>query len=255
MFRYIALIISTFSLSSYAWGFNVSPISAEIDVTKQRSHLLTVTSQDKEAVPIKIKAVSWRLTSEGQDIREDTSDIILFPGQFVLRPDERRVVRVAARTKTKPDIEQTYRILIQQVPVELKAREGTASGVRLLTSYATAFYVSPKNPRSEVHLTAVDRASSGLVFKLVNNGNAHTHLYQLILTFSQDGHTVSFDKDKHMPHFYNENLLARSERDFAWKWPADIARAVDLKRPFDVEVKFSCESCGGTNAALTYSVP
>ena len=253
--RYLSFVIFALSIYPCAWGFSVSPISAEIDLAKQRSHLVTVTSQDKEVIPIKVKATSWSLTNEGKDIREDTTDIILFPGQFLLRPDEKRVIRAAPRTKAKPDIEQSYRILIQQVPVELKERQGTESGVKLLTSYATALYVAPKNPHSDTKIKSVERISNGLLFKLSNNGNAHTHLYRLTLTFTQDGKSASFDDEKYMPQFYNENLLAKSERDFLWMWPDDVANSLDLKRPFNIKVKFNCESCNGASTALTYSVP
>ena len=255
MRSFLSITILALSLAPSAWGFDVSPISAELDIAKQRSHLITITSQDKEQIPIRVKAVSWRLTKDGEDIRGDTKDIILFPGQFVLSPDEKRVVRVGARAKSKPDIELSYRILIQQVPVELNDRQGTESGVRLLTAYATAFYIKPQNPRSDVRLQSVDRSDGGLVFKLYNDGNTHTHLYKLTLTLSQDGKTVRFDTDKQLPHFMNENLLAKSERDFSWKWPDDASTAIDLKKPFKAELDFHCESCNNAVTELTYAVP
>lgn len=255
MLRYLFFTILALSLSPHAWGFDVSPISAELDISKQRSHLLTITSQDKEQIPIRVKAVTWALTKEGKDIRGATSDIILFPGQFVLNPSEKRVIRVGVRAKTKPAVEKSYRILVQEVPVSLQQRHGTESGVRFLTSYATAFYITPQNPHSDVQLKTVLTTADGLVFKLVNNGNAHTHLYQLSLTLSQDGKTTAFDEDKHLPHFINENLLAKSERDFLWKWPNAVPNSIDLKRPFGIELTFQCESCDKSVTALTYSVP
>ena len=255
MFRYFYFTILALSLSPYAWGFDVSPISAELDIAKQRSHLITITSRDKEEIPIRIKAVSWEIAKDGKDIRGDTSDIILFPGQFVLNPNEKRVIRVGARTKTKPAIEQSYRILIQEVPVDLKERKGTESGVRLITSYATAFYITPQKPHSDIQVKSAQRTADGLVLRLFNNGNAHSHLYQLTLVLAQDGKMVNFDNEKYLPHFINENLLANSERDFIWKWPDDIPQSIDLQKPIDIELKFKCESCDKAVTALTYSIP
>lgn len=255
MRRYLLIFVFLLVSPPYVWGFDVSPISAELDVSKQRSHLLTITSKDKEQKPIRVKAVKWQLTKTGQDIRQETSDLILFPRQFVLSPNEKRVVRVGARTTTKPEIEKSYRILIQEVPVALEDRHGTESGVRLITSYATAFYIAPQKPHSDIQLKSVERAADGLMFKLFNNGNAHSHLYDLALAFSQDGKTVHINTDKQLQHFRNENLLAKNERDFSWHWPKDVTNPIDLTRPFNIELTFNCEFCDRAISALTYAVP
>jgi P pilus assembly chaperone PapD len=206
-------------------------------------------------IPIKVSAKSWRLDIDGQDQRGATEDILVFPGQFVLGPSARRSVRVAVRYKDKPEVERSFRIIVQELPIDLEGRTTQNSGVKIVTSYATAFYVRPVNPQSRLRLSGVERQSDGLLFKITNEGNAHSHLRELALIFSQGAKTLRVDDPKHLPRFYNANLLAQSERHFPWRWPEDSASIIDHRLPFDVRLELECESCDGGRTVLRISVP
>lgn len=256
--RMVALLFLLFNFLSVpvvSAGISVSPISNSLDMTKQQSRLITVRNLSKErSVPVKLSVWKWALTNEGQDIREPSSDILVFPGQFLLEPDGLRAVRAAPRYREIPTIEHSYRILIRQLPVDLEGSSAT-TGVKFLTSFATAFYVQPTNPRSDVQFVNVTRNGDGLVFKLINNGNTHTHLRELVLLLSQGERIARFDDPEQLRRFYGENILAKSERHFTWHWPKVVSQNIDLRKPFSVRLKLKCEFCGRVQNDLTYSVP
>jgi P pilus assembly chaperone PapD len=242
--------------STQAWAISVSPITAALDLATQRTHVLTVTNPDtKRSLPVKVSAKTWRLDSSGVDHRNATDDIVVFPGQFVLAPMQRRSVRVATRYKEKPEVERTYRIIVRELPIGLDGQSEQKIGVRLVTSYATAFYVRPLNPQSRLLLSSVVRSSDGLVFKIRNEGNAHSHLRKLTLIFSQKTKTLRIDDPQQLPHFINENLLAEGERHFHWRWPEDASSFIDPRRAFDVQLEVACESCEGGHTVLQFSLP
>lgn len=241
-----------------AAAITVSPISAELDLSGRRSHLITVINTDEHrSVPVKVDVFTWMLTPQGADKRGPADDVIAFPGQFILKPGEQRSVRVAPRYTQAPDIEKTYRVLIYEVPVDLQgdASAEPRTGIRLLTAYATAFYVRPAKPRSELRLDAVQRRAGGLLFKLSNHGNAHTHLRHLRLLVTQDGTTARIEDPQAMQRFYNENVMAGSAREFAWQWPARGLDRIDTQRPLSVRMELECEACAAAHAVLETSVP
>jgi fimbrial chaperone protein len=255
--RYLTLLVSCAWLYLCpAWAISVSPITAELDLAKQRTHVITVTNYNADhALPVKVSVKSWRLDSAGVDQRGTTNDIVVFPGQFVLEPAQRRLVRVAARYKEKPEVERTYRVIVRELPIDLVEQNIQKSGVKVVTSYATAFYVRPHNPQSRLRLNSVERRPDGLLFKILNEGNAHSHLRKLVLIFTQGTKTARVNDPKQLPHFLNENLLARSERHFLWRWPADTLSIIDPTRAFDIQIEVTCESCDKGRALLRFRVP
>jgi fimbrial chaperone protein len=255
--RYSTLLLTcAWVYLSPAWGISVSPITAELDLAMQRTHVIIVTNPDAERpLPVKVSVKSWRMDTAGVDQRGATDDIVVFPGQFVLAPAQRRSVRVAARYTEKPVVEQTYRVIVRELPIDLDGQSVQSSGVKVLTSYATAFYVRPHNPQSRLRLTSVERQPDGFLFKIRNEGNAHSHLRKLALIFTQGTKTARIDDPKQLPRFLSENILAKSERYFPWHWPADTASVIDLRKPFDVQIEVACESCEGGQTVLQFSVP
>jgi P pilus assembly chaperone PapD len=207
------------------------------------------------ALPVKVSVKSWQMDTAGVDHRGATHDIVVFPGQFVLAPSQRRSVRVAARYKEKPEVEQTYRVIVRELPIDLGGKSALKSGVKVVTSYATAFYVRPHNPQSRLRLTSVERQPDALLFKILNEGNAHSHLRKLVLTFTQGTKMARIDDPKQLPHFLNENLLARSERHFLWRWPLNTLSVIDSHQAFDIQIEVACESCDEGRTVLQFSVP
>lgn len=254
--RYLTLLsICGWACLSPAWAISVTPLSAELDLDRQQTHLIAVTNADSGTpLPVKVSAKHWRLDLAGKDQRDETDDILVFPGQFILEPSARRSVRVAVRSKDKPEVERAYRIIVQELPIDLKGRGKQDSGVKLVTAYATAFYVRPRNPQSRLSLIGVERRQEGLLFKIGNQGNVHTHLRELALVFSQGSKRARVDDPKQLPHFTGENLLAGSERHFSWRWPMDFASVIDHRQPFDVQMELVCESCEDGRTVLRFSV-
>lgn len=254
-YRSLLLVAGCLWLST-VWAISVSPITAELDLATQRTHVLTVANLGADRpLPIKVSAKSWRMDVSGVDQRSTTDDILVFPGQFVLAPQQRRSVRVAVRYKEKPKIEKTYRVIVQELPINLEGQTLDKTNVKLVTSYATAFYVCPDNPESRLNLTGVERRLDGLLFKIRNDGNVHSHLRELALVFTQGDRVVRVDDPKLLPRFLSENLLAGSERYFSWNWPADTLSVIDTQRPFDVRIEVACEYCEGARAVLQFRVP
>lgn len=251
------LILATGGFSTaVSAGISVSPLSAILNLNEGRSHMLTVINTDKvNPIAIRVRAAQWQLDSEGHDVRNPTDDLVLFPIQFILPAGSRRSIRVAPREHLAPEVERSYRVFVQEVPIDLLGENQVISGVRLITSYATAFYVAPSLALSKLTIEGSSKDQHQLSFTLVNNGNAHTHLHKLSITVLQDGKEHLIEDPEVLKGIYNENILAHSRRNFTFSWPDSIRSVINLQAPIKFRLEVNCESCGGSTIVLEYSIP
>jgi fimbrial chaperone protein len=243
------------SPSVYA-GLSVSPLSATLTLKNQRSHLLTVINSDpSRPIAVRIKALEWQLDHQGRDIRSPTTDLVLFPTQFILPPGERRSIRIAPRENVEPDLERSYRIMVQEVPVDLQGENEVSTGVRLITSYATAFYIAPLQPVSKLAIKEVTKNQHQLHFTLINSGNSHTHLHKLSIRILQDDKEYLIEGPEELRGIYNENLLANGQRKFIYTLPEALRNSLDMQTKMILQLKVDCESCGGMPTVLDVQIP
>jgi fimbrial chaperone protein len=251
----LSVVLTKLLLSPNVYaGISVSPLSATIK--DGRSHLLTVINTDQnKPIAIRVKALEWQLDQQGRDIRSPTNDLILFPMQFILPAGSRRSIRVAPRDHVAPDIERSYRVMVQEVPVDLQGENEIRTGVRLITSYATAFYIAPLRPLSKLVIKDLTITQHQLNFTLLNNGNAHTHLHELSIMILQDNKEYLIDKPEALKDIYNENILANGQRIFFYTWSESLLKSLNMQAPMNVIIKINCESCGGTPIMLNTQTP
>lgn len=232
-----------------------SPISASLDIEKKRSHVITVINGSKtKTVPVNIRTASWSLSDTGKEIQTQTKDLMVFPRQMILKPGQQRSVRVATRYKKKQRVEQSYRVIVEELPINLK-KSGQQSGVNILLAYITAFYVLPTEPKSSLQFLNLTKKNNGLAFTFSNQGNAHTHLREMKLTISQGGQSMVFTKDDELKDIKGENILAKHQRHFFWQWPANVAKQFNLKKPLKVNIELECEYCSSTILNFQSVVP
>jgi fimbrial chaperone protein len=246
-----SLLVFLFLAGSAQAGISVSPLSSALDLNKTKSKIITVfNSTSDQSVAIKVTVHAWRLDEQGKDIREPSNDLLIFPEQFVLPPLNRRSIRIAYRRPQAPSIEQSYRVIVQQLPVDLTGSNQVKTGVKLVTSYATAFYVTPTSALSGLALEQASMDNKKLYFTLNNTGNAHTHLRQAQIVITQHEQRFVIAQPNELKGIINENMLARSQRHFSLVWPESISRALDFKAPMELELSLSCESCDTNSAVL-----
>jgi P pilus assembly chaperone PapD len=256
-FFLLSVVLTNLLLSPSVYaGISVSPLSATLTLKDKRSHLLTVINTDqKRPKAIRVKALKWQLDHQGNDIRSPTDDLILFPIQFILPAGGRRSIRVASRIHVAPALEDSYRVMVQEVPVDLQGENEIRTGVRLITSYATAFYIAPLRPLSKLVIKDLTITQHQLNFTLLNNGNAHTHLHELSIMILQDNKEYIIDEPEALKGIYNENMLANGQRAFIYTWSDSLRESLNMEAPMKVKLKINCESCGGIPTVLNAQTP
>jgi fimbrial chaperone protein len=158
-------------LSGYAHGanFDIKPVKIYFDA-QTRIEKLTLKNLSDENFRLQLKAYIWTQGKKGEDLYEETNDIIMFPKILSLKRGEERIVRVG--TNVSPgEIEKTYRIYIEQMPpAEDEAKD---THVRMLVKIGVPLFISPLKKDEKGDVESVSLKNGKAEVKVANNGNLH----------------------------------------------------------------------------------
>jgi fimbrial chaperone protein len=180
-----AVVFTLIGLSSLinlpSLAFGISPIKVYFEKGSS-SRDVTLDNADDKIVRLKVYAYKWAENGDGKRQLTPTQDIALFPSILELKPKSKRIIRLAAKLPPK-QIEQSYRLLIEQLPEGVvKKTEVTPDGAKPTKSTAQLNFLYTLNLPVFINPINIDRKSSitsssvnggNLSFNLVNQGNAH----------------------------------------------------------------------------------
>lgn len=158
-------------------AFQLQPMSASIDpVADVPAAMFEVSNTGIETIAVQLRATTRSIDPDGTEFNRDaSSQLQIFPSQLILRPDQRQTVRVRWVGDNRPTHELPFRLVAEQLPINLDRTSTEQSGVRMLLRYRATVYVAPVGTRSDVQVEdlSVDRAAGEVTLALVNRGTAH----------------------------------------------------------------------------------
>ena len=191
-------------------SFIVSPTHGSISVDpadkKTPTTSFYIENGDKEPIAVDISLRKRTVDQNGEvidSIPKDLSDrLSAYPKQFIVKPNEKRTVRVIFKGEKNISSEENYRIIIQRVPVTLtrhkkdKNKDKKAGVVELLVQYHGNLFVTPTSAKAELNLVSFEK-------KTVTNGKEKADGIQL--NFQNKG-TASFPIENYTAeiHYLNQ---------------------------------------------------
>jgi fimbrial chaperone protein len=192
MLRQLALAAALVALAALpalvmparAADIGVTPVAVQLDEKNDRASVSVVNS-GKEAVIMQVEAVAWKRAGAPSTnaAADDTPspDIIVNPPVFTVQPGQAQVVRVGLRRNAPGPHEETYRIVLREVP-SARANDGRISGqVQVLMALRVPIYVSPAKVVRQAAWRAVSDTQGNVVASVQNQGNVHMRIGQLRL--------------------------------------------------------------------------
>ena len=160
-----------FLLSGYAHGanFDIKPVKIYFDA-QTRIEKLTLKNMSDENFRLQLKAYIWTQGEKGEDLYEETNDIIMFPKILSLKREEERIVRIGTNV-TPGEIEKTYRIYIEQMPPTEDEAKGAT--VRMLMKIGVPLFISPLKKGEKGDVESVSLRNGKAEVKVGNKGNLH----------------------------------------------------------------------------------
>lgn len=108
----IALMLTS-SLAS-AGGLQVSPVTLALSQA-ERAGIITVSNNSQTPMNAQARVFKWTQTSQDEYVLEPTTDLIVTPPIMQLAPGVLQELRLI-RTQAPGDLEQPYRLIIDQLP-------------------------------------------------------------------------------------------------------------------------------------------
>ena len=166
----VAFISSPAVLPASAATFRVMPTQLTLGGQTQ-SGLLTIRNDSSEPLRFQLSVFAWQQTPAGEMALQPTADIVFFPALFTLNPAEERSIRVGRRVASTADVEQTYRIFVEELPPVNRTND--AAAVRVLTKMGIPIFIRPAKYQSSAKLAGLEARSGTLSFQLSNTGAVH----------------------------------------------------------------------------------
>ena len=169
--------------SANAANLQVSPTSVTLQA-RQNADGLTLTNTGTTPLHAQVRVFRW--TQEGNEEKlEPTKDITISPPMLKLAPGAQQLVRVIRLGAPPADVETSYRLIVDELPVESGE---TKPGLQFVLQYSVPVFLMPQgDPAIAPQLRArVGQDGGQSLIEISNTGKAHAQVAELAYA-SADG--------------------------------------------------------------------
>lgn len=204
-----------------------------IDLAKgQKSTQYQIENTTKETIPVTIKVFERIQNEDGTEVLPKTTQVKVFPPQLIVPPGQKKTIRVDWIADAPPSIEKAYRIVAEQVPLDLNKKSAKdKGGIKMLLKYVNALYVDPGKTKSNLQVLKYELGEKLRVY-IINSGTAHQYLKNVKISFVSNKKTYSVSK-KELQKLDGQNILAGSSRYFDFNFDTKIPKGLKGSIKFD----------------------
>lgn len=185
----------------------ISPIQLNLSV-KNPVGSFTITNDSAATLTYQSLALSW-VQIDGQDIQQDTNDLIVTPPIVSIGPQSAQIFRVALLKPTPSLVEQSYRIVLEDISVDASKVEQTGLSFRL-NHNLPVFYAPLRGVDLVVWSICESQIQGQSCLQMENRGNQHAKIIRFTAVSATAKESSSISK----------TLLAGSSSQ--WMFPTMI---------------------------------
>ena len=155
--------------------FTITPVRIFMS-PRDRAVAVTVTNDSDEEVVMQADLYTWKQKPDGSDDLALTEDLILTPPILKLPPRGRQVVRLARLSPPPAGVQQTYRLIMREVP---EARTTDKLQLQVALAFSLPVFISPAGVKRDLQC-GLERAAADTVRAVcTNSGNAYAQIRAL----------------------------------------------------------------------------
>jgi fimbrial chaperone protein len=189
MARFISAIAITLlcgTSAASAASLQVQPAMVDVAAPGGAS---SITLRNEGAAPIAVQVRVFRWSqADGDERLEPTEEVVASPPEVTLAPHADYVARIVRVVKRPVGGEETYRLLVDELPDAAQAKANT---IRLLVRHSIPVFFNTSDRTAPSVDWSVARKGERLVLSARNNGDSHLRISALSLR-DQKGKTISF---------------------------------------------------------------
>ncbi|MFV5374812.1 molecular chaperone [Acinetobacter calcoaceticus] len=167
----------SFSSIINAATIRLSPVNVEI-LSNQNASSISLFNQSNESTDLQIRVFEWT-QKNGQDQLTPTDEIAISPPFLKLQSNDSYNLRVVRINPAPVSGEQTYRIIIDELPKPIDSRKA-AQGVNVLLRSSLPVFVVNKDAITQLNWK-IDANQEVPSLNISNIGNRHALLNDLTL--------------------------------------------------------------------------
>ncbi|MBJ9720322.1 molecular chaperone [Acinetobacter calcoaceticus] len=160
-----------------AASIRLSPVSVEM-LNDQAASSISLYNQSNESTDLQVRVFEWRQNA-GQDQLIPTDDIAISPPFLKLQPNDSYNLRVVRINPAPVSGEQTYRIIIDELPKPIDNRKAD-QGVNVLLRSSLPVFVVNKDAMTKLNWS-IHQEQNNSYLTMSNVGNRHALLSNLTL--------------------------------------------------------------------------
>lgn len=181
-----AMLAALAAPAGAASSLQVAPVRIEVPAGAAASKL-TLANGGDETLQAQVRVFKW-VQVEGKDQLVETRDVVASPPMLALEPGKSSVIRVVRTAKAGMAKEESYRLLVDQLP-SAPARQ--SASVNFVLRYSIPVFFSPKSEQGANLSWSVEARKGQTVLHVANTGDAHLRISGLSMK-TPDGKVTSF---------------------------------------------------------------
>lgn len=173
MKRLAAAALIPLAMGASAGEFSVAPVRIFMNAN-ERAVAVTVVNEGTEELVMQSEIFSWRQKPDGSDDLAPTEDVVLSPPIVKLAPKSRQVLRLARVGAPPTGAQQTYRMIVREVP-EAKA-QGREARVQMALAFSLPIFITPRGAKRDLQCEVQRASAQALRVQCANGGNAYAQV-------------------------------------------------------------------------------
>jgi len=193
--RLIPAVVVVLLLASHiviASNFTVSPTEVDLSASAT-SALVTLRNGSKSPLRFEVTLFSWSEDAHGKMALTPSSDVTFFPKLVELAGGASRNIRVGINAGTARDVEQTFRLFIEELPDQ--SAPAAANAVALRTKIGIPVFVRPAKPSRSVVVDGVSVEQGKVLVRVRNTGNLHVSVDTISVKGTSGSAAPTFTKE------------------------------------------------------------
>jgi len=181
-----ALLLAVAYSPAKAGSLQVEPVL--LDVTSAGAAASTLTLHNAGTTPInaQVRVFRWSLVN-GEEKLEPTDDVAASPPVMTLAPNAKNIVRIIRQSKQPVAGEESYRLLVDQLPDLSKQKNGA---VTLMVRYSIPVFFGAANKKSPTLAWSVAVKGDKVTLSAHNTGDRRLRISALTLR-DANGRSIS----------------------------------------------------------------
>jgi fimbrial chaperone protein len=173
------LLVLCVATPVYAGVFSVTPVRIYM-TPKDKAVAVTITNEGDEELVMQADLYVWKQKPDGEDELTLTEDMFLSPPIIKLAGKSHQVVRLARLNRATPEQQQTYRMIVREIPEARPAKDNIQLQIAL--AFSMPVFITPPGAKSKLDCGVARTAANSINVACENSGNAYAQPLDFELT-------------------------------------------------------------------------